>query len=521
MADTIQVIDINNSSNNTHTIKLSDRSHSDTPKSVNFGPGIEMLMNEKKKNGPSTPKSDINISDLDNLESELNNLSTTTPKISKSDATKSAFSSSFNTKPINLNSGVNKVLDPIKSSSTSEPTIKLNTTPINGVGTNLGSSSNNDTNKSTWDGYKTFNNIPVNPTIDLSKGEAPMSKEELLRKKFEYIRKLEVLSKKGAKVSKKYTMECSLAEMQGEYEMIISEKEKSNSVKFQGKMLMACVTGLEFLNNRFDPFDFNLDGWAESVQENVDDYDEIFAELHEKYQSKAKMAPELKLLFQLAGSGIMVHMTNTMFKSSMPGMDDIMRQNPELMRQFTSAAANTMGQQNPGFGNFMSSMMGGNNGGQPRQTMPPMASPPGPQQPSYHRPEIIPPGPSNRPDIGMSRGQPKFNDATNMENSYGSATSSQRIKQPTHATNNTKRPDMKGPRDISELLSGLKTKKIDFKGNETLPRQLSTKPRTKPTDGSSTISIDELKLVSKDADNVPRRSKRKPKSERNTVSISL
>ena len=39
--------------------------------------------------------------------------------------------------------------------------------------------------------------------------------------------------------------------------------------------------------------------------------------------------------------------------------------------------------------------------------------------------------------------------------------------------------------------------------------------------GSSTISIDELKLISKDADNMPKRSKRRPKSERNTVSISL
>ena len=106
----------------------------------------------------------------------------------------------------------------------------------------------------------------------------------------------------------------------------------------------------------------------------------------------------------------------------------------------------------------------------------------------------------------MSRGQPKFNDAANMENTYGSATSSQRIKKTTHASS-APRPDMKGPRDISELLSGLKTKKIDFKGNETLPRAPS---KTKPTDGSSTISIDELKLVSKDADNVPRRSKRKP-----------
>ena len=76
-------------------------------------------------------------------------------------------------------------------------------------------------------------------------------------------------------------------------------------------------------------------------------------------EGKTKMAPELKLLFMLGGSGFMLHMTNTMFKSSVPGMDDIMRQNPELMQQFTQAAVNTMGQNNPGFGNFMSSVMGG------------------------------------------------------------------------------------------------------------------------------------------------------------------
>ena len=67
-------------------------------------------------------------------------------------------------------------------------------------------------------------------------------------------------------------------------------------------MLMAAVTGLEFLNSKFDPFDLKMDGWAEQVNENVSDYDEIFAELHEKYKSKAKMAPELKLLFQLGVS---------------------------------------------------------------------------------------------------------------------------------------------------------------------------------------------------------------------------
>ena len=46
--------------------------------SVNFGGGIELLMNEKKKEGSKSPTSDINISDLTNLENELNDLSKTT-----------------------------------------------------------------------------------------------------------------------------------------------------------------------------------------------------------------------------------------------------------------------------------------------------------------------------------------------------------------------------------------------------------------------------------------------------------
>ena len=141
--------------------------------------------------------------------------------------------------------------------------------------------------------------------------ETPKSKEEILKEKFEYLRKLEALEKRGITLSKQYNMDSNLSEMQGEYESLKSEAERKNSVKFQGKMLMAAITGLEFLNNKFDPFDLRLDGWSENVNENIDDYDEIFAELHEKYKSKATMAPELKLLFQLGGSACILHMTNS------------------------------------------------------------------------------------------------------------------------------------------------------------------------------------------------------------------
>ena len=41
-----------------------------------------------------------------------------------------------------------------------------------------------------------------------------------------------------------------------------------------------------------------------------------------------------RLLFTLAGSAFMFHLSNTMFKSSIPGMDDVLQQNPELLSQF-------------------------------------------------------------------------------------------------------------------------------------------------------------------------------------------
>ena len=108
--------------------------------------------------------------------------------------------------------------------------------------------------------------------------------------------------------------------------------------------MMAAITGLEFLNNKFDPFDVKLDGWSESVNENLNDYDEVFEELAEKYgAASGTMAPELKLLMMVGGSAFMFHLTNTMFKSSIPGMDDIMKQNPDLMKQFAKAAVGSIG----------------------------------------------------------------------------------------------------------------------------------------------------------------------------------
>jgi len=203
--------------------------------------------------------------------------------------------------------------------------------------------------------------------------------EEIAAEKQELLYRLERLEANGFKASRKFNMSSNLDDIKFEYERMKKQRDVDKSIKFQRKILMAISSGIEFVNGKFDPLNIKLDGWSESIYENLHEYDDIFEELHEKYKSKMKVAPELKLLMMVGGSAFMFHLTNTLFKSKMPGLDQILQQNPELARNVQQAAMNTMkqneknsGNPDPLFGMMMNSaqnMMGpkpgpGNNGGE-------------------------------------------------------------------------------------------------------------------------------------------------------------
>jgi hypothetical protein len=185
---------------------------------------------------------------------------------------------------------------------------------------------------------------------------SPMRDPEAEKKeKTDYLNKLQRLEAKGFPVSRKYTMDNSLEEVKTEYFRLVDARQLETSIKFQRQMLVGAITGMEWLNGRFDPFDVKLDGWSESVHENVEDFDEIFEELYDKYKDRGKMSPEMRLVMAVGGSGFMCHVSNTFFRSKMPSMDDVLKKNPELARQMAAAAASQAG---PGFGNFMGMAMG-------------------------------------------------------------------------------------------------------------------------------------------------------------------
>ena len=165
-------------------------------------------------------------------------------------------------------------------------------------------------------------------------------KDELNEKK-EILYQLNRLKLKGVTIPHNFTLNSNLDEMRQEYNKIVRDRDIDASIRFQRKMLMAFVTGTEYLNTRYDPFTIKLEGWSEQVHENIEDFDDIFEELHVKYKSKGKsMPPELRLFISLSGSAFMFHLTSKMFKeSSIPGVEEVLKANPELMKQFQNAAA--------------------------------------------------------------------------------------------------------------------------------------------------------------------------------------
>tara|TARA_B100000287_G_scaffold72785_1_gene64473 strand:- start:1908 stop:3056 length:1149 start_codon:yes stop_codon:yes gene_type:complete len=160
--------------------------------------------------------------------------------------------------------------------------------------------------------------------------------------KADLVNKLDRLEKKGFTVNKRLNAYSPIDELRTELKRITYSIDVDKSIKFSRRMLIACTTGLEFLNKKYNPFEIQLDGWSENVMENVDDYDEVFEELYVKYRTKMTVAPEVKLIMMLGGSAMMFHLTNSMFKSVMPNMNDVIKQNPDLVKNMMNAVQNTV-----------------------------------------------------------------------------------------------------------------------------------------------------------------------------------
>lgn len=443
--------------------------------SSNFGGGIELLMNDKKRAASNAVN--VDLDDIDRLDSELNRFSSNKsinvepPAQAAGGGLMGGFADFFGLG--NKQGGGNGA-----SNVDHQTDSGLGHATTNSMG-----------NAKTWDGFSKMNEIPS------YSASAGLSEREKRRKKRAMLKKLEEWNEKGKlKSANRFTMESSYEEIEDEYETAMEDKRKQDSIKLQGYWFMTAINTLEYANTAFNPFDLNLDGWGEQVADDMDSYEEIFAELYEKYKG-GKIAPELSLLMRVGFGACMLNFTNKSLSSATPAFGDVIRQNPELMKAYATATAQSMSQTNPAVG-FMAGMMNA-----PDQVNTSFGPPPKPVETNVRSQP-----PANRPDINAGRGGSNVFRQEGVEVNMGYADLGSQEK-------STIRPraEMRGPpqNDLDSILSGLKTKTVNIHENT----------MNMAGDNDSKLSISSLGNIS--GANVPKSSNRRNRSAKNVISVDI
>ena len=128
-----------------------------------------------------------------------------------------------------------------------------------------------------------------------------------------------LLQQQGIKSELKLDISADMHIIKGEVMRMQTELNSQKMIKFMRKGLIAFVSGMEFLNNRYDPFGLHLNGYSEHCMTSLGDYDGVFMRLYDKYKDRTQaLAPEVELLMLLLGSMMMFHLTQQFVQQSIP-----------------------------------------------------------------------------------------------------------------------------------------------------------------------------------------------------------
>jgi len=398
-----------------------------------FGPGIELLMNDKKLSDANSVN--YELGDIDKLENSLKTIAASNNgggMLDSATKTLSGFASSLFGGSKDTSASRNH-----EHSGYEESDSKLGQSTASSLG-----------NTKTWDGFTKVSHIPS----EKENRTAGMSDREISRLKRKMLDKLnELVAKNQYKINGHLSMESTFDEIEDEYETALEAKRKRDSVQMQAMWMKSALGTIEYWNGILDPFDINLDGWTDAVWDDIETYEDIFGQLYERYKG-GSIAPELKLLIKLGISASTCHMMNKTIQR-VPGMGDLFRDNPDLMRAYNDAAVKSMSKTNSGFAMYDMMRQEDTRGATASFGPPPKAVETREQRgvPPMRNMQFTEPA-SSRPDLAMSRGPMFREEGVSLSNHA-----------PVSAAPPT-RPEMRGPQNIevNNIIAGLKPKVVDI-----------------------------------------------------------
>ena len=125
---------------------------------------------------------------------------------------------------------------------------------------------------------------------------------------------------KGYKLSRDYDINDSLDNLEYEYDSIKSSIDKKNGLALARSVILNLASAAEYVNEKYDPFDFKLSGWSKQLSEEIDSWEDVLEELYEKYKGRGvKLPPEFRLVFFcILPSAVTFHITKKLTEPTKP-----------------------------------------------------------------------------------------------------------------------------------------------------------------------------------------------------------
>jgi len=174
------------------------------------------------------------------------------------------------------------------------------------------------------------------PKDEPSKSESTFQRDTL--EKQSVLLDMERLKMQGISLSKEYTVEDNLADMQFEMRRHTLHLEEMNNVNFMRDSMRLLCTGIEMANNRYHLLELN--GWANDVCKDMNKYDPALGRIYKKYwrRSPLSQSPEMEIAMGVLGSMGMHHfkkkLSSKFFAADSAPNREHSRKGPSIVEDF-------------------------------------------------------------------------------------------------------------------------------------------------------------------------------------------
>ena len=132
--------------------------------------------------------------------------------------------------------------------------------------------------------------------------------------KYDLLMKLADLVKtNGIQITTDYNMNSNYYDIKREYDYHVRVRGKKRAISTMYSVIICAAKGLEFLNNKFDPFGLNINGFTLNLESSREELLDVLMELYDKYLSTQgkEISPEMQLVFIFIKALVMTMVTNT------------------------------------------------------------------------------------------------------------------------------------------------------------------------------------------------------------------